>query len=764
MILIVFIGLILLFFYQVFLGLLPIPADIIAGGYYPWLDYKWGYSVGVPVKNPMMSDVISVIYPIKALAVDLIRQNQLPLWNSQMFLGYPLFANFQIALLFPTMLFYLFFSIPIAWTLQVMFQPFLALILMYLFLRHLKLNQIPAILGSISYAFGGFGLVYLEWNTLTLASAFLPLLLLLVDKIVTEGRKKWLVLLSFTVALQLLAGYPQIVVFSMVAVALFLVLRLGLSKLLQAWKIILFLFLGVGLVSIFLFPGFEQFLISQRRVEKLDFDLMYLPWQNLINLIVPDYFGSDATGNFWGKGNSLSVLVYSGLISSMLALGGFWQSKNRFWGKYFLGLIILSLIIMLPSPISAFLQSLGLWGGSGASVTRAAFMVNFALSSLAAFGLEYLILKKISKNTTLHAALVIFGLLVLLTIVAWLLNFKVALRNLILPWFLSLSLLLTLIFAIKFQIKKRLIQLIIISFLVVELFHFGWKFNSFSDAKLLYPDTDITNFLKNHPGRIDGGDAIPANMWLPFNLESASGYDAVYPFRTAKFIAVVNSLRSDAVPSNRFGTINNYNSPLFDLTGTKYILALKRDSNKSVSKTGIVDTKFQLPKLHKVYEYKSVVILENTQAFPQAFLVPEVLNQPQDQVLTSLLSNQIDLRKVAVAEQSNVSLKPDDKVDLKNFTPTLQQIANNHLQVQASSPIDSFLVVLNSYYPGWKAQIDNQPTSIYKTNYAFQGIFLPKGQHNVDLIYEPVSLKLGSFLSAGFLILLLAIITWPSKR
>lgn len=61
--------------------LLPIPADIITGVYYPWLDYKWGYAVGVPVKNPLLSDVPSLLYPWRSLAIDELKAFRWPLWN-----------------------------------------------------------------------------------------------------------------------------------------------------------------------------------------------------------------------------------------------------------------------------------------------------------------------------------------------------------------------------------------------------------------------------------------------------------------------------------------------------------------------------------------------------------------------------------------------------------------------------------------------------------------------------------------------------------
>lgn len=76
--------LVIVFFWKFFLkGLLPIPADIIADMYFPWLDYKWGYIVGVPVRNSLISDVVSQVYPWRISAIEILKQKQIPLWNGE---------------------------------------------------------------------------------------------------------------------------------------------------------------------------------------------------------------------------------------------------------------------------------------------------------------------------------------------------------------------------------------------------------------------------------------------------------------------------------------------------------------------------------------------------------------------------------------------------------------------------------------------------------------------------------------------------------
>jgi hypothetical protein len=154
---------VLIFFYPVWVKhLFPIPGDFVVGTYFPWLDYKWGNAVGVAVKNPITSDVVSINYPLRVLAVDILKGGHIPLWNSDMFAGFPLLANIQVGVFSPTIILYFLMPVIWAWTGQIVLQPFLAAIFTYLFLRHLKLSKLPSVFGGLVYAFSGFNMIWME--------------------------------------------------------------------------------------------------------------------------------------------------------------------------------------------------------------------------------------------------------------------------------------------------------------------------------------------------------------------------------------------------------------------------------------------------------------------------------------------------------------------------------------------------------------------------------------------------------------------------
>jgi hypothetical protein len=41
-----------------------------------------------------------------------------------------------------------------------------------------------------------------------------------------------------------------------------------------------------------------------------------------------------------------------------------------------------------------------------------------------------------------------------------------------------------------------------------------------------------------------------------------------------------------------------------------------------------------------------------------------------------------------------------------------------------------------SFYPGWKAWIDDRPTEIHRTDIAFRGVVVPQGKHRVRMEFS----------------------------
>jgi len=72
---------------------------------------------------------------------------------------------------------------------------------------------------------------------------------------------------------------------------------------------------------------------------------------------------------------------------------------------------------------------------------------------------------------------------------------------------------------------------------------------------------------------------------------------------------------------------------------------------------------------------------------------------------------------------------------------------NSRVLCEANAKTDGYLVLMDSYYPGWKVFMDGHETAIVRANYAFRAVALPAGFHRVEFVYQPFSVGVGFIVS-----------------
>jgi hypothetical protein len=761
-----------IFSYKIFQGYIPLPTDLIVGAYHPWYGHHYnGYPLGVPVKNPKLSDAVSIFYPLKALAVDNIKSGELPLWNPYMFAGYPLFANVQLGLLFPTMIFYLMFPTTIGWTLQTLSQPFLAGIFMYLLLRHLKLNPLSSIFGGIAYGFGGFTILWMQWNTQATTSMMLPVLILLEDKYFQTRNIKWGILFSLFLCFQIFAGYLPVLPPTFMCLGIWYLFRP--QNYFKDLSLGLFFVLGIALSAIFTIPVAELILNSQRGVETLGSQNPFTNPGNFLTLLAPDFFGNDATGNFWGIGDHMDSTLYVGITALLFAIIGIKEFFGKREIKFAVTILALAIFFSIENPISTFLYNLGVWGGTSITMNRINFVMNFAIALLSAYGISTLKNAdfKLSIKPAIWTLAAIVGIFTGIFLSRYHLNnwlflvkgdlvgdfnnmfahMSISIKNLILPTAISFALLAVFLFFKFFKKLQRFAPILFILILTAELFRFGWKFNVFSEPEFAYPATNLTNYLQNFPNDriVAEADILPANMWVPFKISSIAGYDGLYPLTMAKLLAVANSDDINAAPQPRWGTINKFNSGVLDASNTRFILATKLKEGV-LSPEGKVNYLLQTPNLKEVYSDNFVAVLENQDRLPRAYLADKVIKASDSGMLAAIVDKSFPLENTAITESFEFNNPDATAGGIVDY----QQITNSHVQIRTQTEKDTYLVVLDGFYPGWKAFVDNRETTIHRTNYAFNGIMLPAGDHTVNFRYQPDSILYGSLISSAALLMI----------
>jgi hypothetical protein len=157
-------------------------------------------------------DVFGYFYPYRDFVSTALRAGKLPFWNPYLFMGAPLLANSQAAVLYPLHWPLLWLSVPkqIAWS--IVLHVWLAGAGTYLFARRaLRLRPLAAMVAGTVFALGGFLGAQVEHVNQLNASAWLPWLLLCLEEARWPGRRRWLALLGgvAVVALALLAGHMQ---------------------------------------------------------------------------------------------------------------------------------------------------------------------------------------------------------------------------------------------------------------------------------------------------------------------------------------------------------------------------------------------------------------------------------------------------------------------------------------------------------------------------------------------------------------------------
>jgi len=77
------------------------------------------------------------------------------------------------------------------------------------------------------------------------------------------------------------------------------------------------------------------------------------------------------------------------------------------------------------------------------------------------------------------------------------------------------------------------------------------------------------------------------------------------------------------------------------------------------------------------------------------------------------------------------------------------------LGVEARHPC--WLVLADTFFPGWTVTVDGEPRSIARANTAFRAVAVGPGDQVVEFRYEPLSFRLGLIVSAGAALALLAV-------
>ncbi|HSM09917.1 MAG TPA: hypothetical protein VLA33_13015 [Gemmatimonadota bacterium] len=86
------------------------------------------------------------------------------------------------------------------------------------------------------------------------------------------------------------------------------------------------------------------------------------------------------------------------------------------------------------------------------------------------------------------------------------------------------------------------------------------------------------------------------------------------------------------------------------------------------------------------------------------------------------------------------------------------------IRLIARSSEPAVLVLLDRWYPGWKATVNGEPARLLRANGVFRAVEIPAGQADVEFVYAPRSLAIGGWLSALGVVACLLLWGWLRRR
>ena len=234
------------------------------------------------------------------------------------------------------------------------------------------------------------------------------------------------------------------------------------------------------------------------------------------------------------------------------------------------------------------------------------------------------------------------------------------------------------------------------------------------------------------------------------NLDEIQGYNPLQLQRYVDFVTAMNAERQDY--HTAFLLPSGTGSPLLDLLDVRYVLV---DASLPQDREDVVALR---QGRREVFRNNRVLIYEAENLPGRAWIVHEVQSVGPDEALPLLTSGAIDPRVTALLEGPAPAVVP--AASGGSEVAQVTRVDPDGLTLSTSSTADGVLVISEVYANGWRAWVDGVETPVLPAFHTLQGIALPAGDHVVTLRYEPLSLRLGLWISGVAFLAFLAAALW----
>lgn len=765
-------------------NLYPYPGNLLVSFNFPWYSGGWeGYDSWTVSKEFIASDAIRQDIPWRFLAVKMLKNGQLPLWNPHAFSGTPLLANLQSAVFYPANILFFLTDFLSAWSIYIAIQIPAAAFFMYLLCRSWKISKPASYLAALSYSTSSFILIWLEIGIVGHTILWLPLLIWLIDQFIQTSKLRFFLGLIISSAFLVFSGHLQTAMHTFIFTGIYWIAKLlhnkktekRFSPKLQFIPLIFWPILLFGLTAIQILPSLELKPLSPL-ADNLGRDVfvrLKTPWINALTFFAPDYLGHPASRNFWsdiyGDGTP-----FFGVLTLFFATFTI-RKINSFKSKFLSTSALVYLTYTFPGPLYHLVRATRFQLLSTTLASRAMFIVIFCFSVLGALGFDWFqkaISSKKNRRTIFQhfmAFFIIYSLLLVVPLVLsklsatnsiWTNQLFVSFKNTVLPFSVFLSIPAFMVI-FKFILQKP--KLLALALLVPPSIYTLYRTNRtlpFSPPEFFYPHHPSIEYLQQNAGinRFSGLKTakFPKNMTTIYSLYSAEGYDTMRIREYARLIASQETKnlpfqypKSDAdfIEDGGEDTVR-----LMDLTGIKYFL----DKHDGETKEWNPEPEnFPGHEVELVWQQGQFKAYQRKTALSRAFLVGDyIVSESEDQTIDLIYDHSFDLTKKVILEEEvtnnlEIQVPKVSSVNIQTYQPNL-------VELSSFADTDTLLFLSDAYYPGWQAYVDGQSTKIYKANHAFRAVAIPRGSHQISFRYQPQSFIKGATLTLLTLTILIS--------
>jgi len=727
-------------------------------------------------------DAAYLLQPYYQFAADEVRSGRFPHWNPYAMCGLPFHAVLQGAVLYPLRWPLFWLSWPVGYALSLWVHYFLAGALMFLFIRlTFRCRPLPALIGAMSFAFGGFTLGHLTHPNYYLSYPWFVLTILLLTQAVERRRWTWAIAAGLPVALMGLAGSVHLLlilgfglgVWSVGEPTAAIARRLRSGK--PGWRDALrpaavtgiALALGGLLAAVQILPAHLQMTLSTRTETDYRFitEISAHPIRTLIRLVVPFYWGNYRLG-YWGENLFHEQCFYTGIVPLIAAVVAVAVCPRDRW---VIRLIVLCAVTVAVAagrylPFYWVLYHLVPMFNRLRDPARLLWWLQFGIACLAAIGLDSLHppnTSTVRRRGVLTSVLTGAGVMVLLlgclVRLAMLVGDPSAAVEFVqrldhlsqteravhlaaahrmpamvmqqgdpVTWIgIAAAALSCAVLSGALAFHKRLTRRtgsLLVLLLVLDLGMLSAGMLNYTDEKRIVQTTPPhARFLQENLG-------LARYVCLRNASDEVSLHRGML-FRIRHAIAGGGGIFHTPRQERMIGLLWRGNLRLASLAGVRYL---------------VMDRPIDNAPLRCVFRNGRQCINENTAALPRAFLARQVRwYENPDEMLEEILTGHSDLSDVAFVERPVDPLGPPGPADRERGRVSDIQTEPTWFRMRTQAPGPRQLVLTETYHPEWRCRIDGQEVPIHPTHWTFMSVRVPPGEHQVEWRFESTRFRAG---------------------